>query len=637
MTGPACGRRPVGPLVLESVRRDATERTHLSEASPRGGPRDGVVEKAMNTSFLRMSGAVALLPVLLLALWVHPCAAASESIAPPEASPGDSMVFVAGTVMDTHKEPVRDARVSVLVDGRPQKLLVEHKHMDETETSSHGTYQAEFALPSDLAASASIHLEIYKPSYKRTTVEVRRDEFARKGSTLYAVKDVEMSRILGPAFYVATIVFVLAYLAISFELLHRTIAAMLGAATMLLLTYTVGTVNPDYQIVSFERAIRSIDMNVIFLLMGMMIIVGILKNTGVFQWCAYKSFQIARGNIMALSAVSMIFIAVTSAFLDNVTTMLLYTPVLIEIALALKISPLILLLPGVMASNVGGTATLIGDPPNIMIGSYTGLTFMQFVKNLTLVCSIAGAVLIVYSKLYYGRQYAMAKVENVDAFIAKLREEYAITDKTLLGYGLFVMALVIAFFVTHGYWHMEVSIPALFGAGLLFTYSIVTRRVKMLALIEKDIEWTTLLFFIFLFIVVGAVEEAGLLALIADWVLHLSKGNLVAAICLILWVSAIMSAFVDNIPFTATMLPITAYLTKVIPGAESDVLWWALALGACLGGNGTMIGASANVVTMGIAEAAGHRIRFFGFMKYAFVYMILSVAISNVWLLLFYR
>jgi Na+/H+ antiporter NhaD/arsenite permease-like protein len=184
---------------------------------------------------------------------------------------------------------------------------------------------------------------------------------------------------------------------------------------------------------------------------------------------------------------------------------------------------------------------------------------------------------------------------------------------------------------------MEVSVPALFGAGLLFSYGILTKKVKMLELVEKDIEWMTLLFFIFLFIIVGAVEETGLLALIADWVLHLSKGNLVAAICLILWVSAIMSAFVDNIPFTATMLPITAYLTKVIPGAaESNVLWWALALGACLGGNGTIIGASANVVTVGIAEAAGYHISFFSFMKYAFFYMLISVAICNVWLLIFY-
>jgi len=559
-----------------------------------------------------------------------------QSFASEEIMEGDTF-FISGTVMDAHKEPVKEARIKVLANGQPQKIIVEHKMEEETETSSHGTYQLEFRLLPGQIDTADIKLEISKPSYRKTHVELKKEDLAQKGQSFYAVKDVEMLRILGPAFYIATIVFILAYIAISFELLHRTVAAMIGAALMLLITYTIGTLNPDYQIIAFERAMHAIDMNVIFLLMGMMIIVGVLKHTGVFQWCAYISFKLAKGNIMVLSIISMTFIAVSSAFLDNVTTMLLYTPVLIEIALALKISPLALLIPGVMASNVGGTATLIGDPPNIMIGSYTGLTFMQFVTNLTLVCVISMIALFVYNKFFYGKAYSKAKVEDIDGFIAFLREEYKITDKTLLGYGLFIMGLIVSFFVTHGYWHMEVCIPALFGAGILFTYSILTKKVKLLELIEKDIEWTTLLFFMFLFIIVGAVEEAGLLSIIADWVLNLSEGNLVAAICLILWVSAIMSAFVDNIPFTATMLPITAYLTKVIPGAaDSNVLWWALALGACLGGNGTMIGASANVVTVGIAEAAGHRISFFGFMKYGFAYMLITVAICNVYLLIFY-
>jgi len=568
----------------------------------------------------------------VVCFWLFP---GGRSSASEEASAAD-VFHISGSITDSHKEPVREARIKVKINGQPQKIIFEHQEMDEAETSSHGTYQAEFTLPHGKIDTANVHVEVYKPSYKKTTVELTEDAFARKGQRLYVVNDMEMSRTLGPAFCIATILFLLAYLAISFELLHRTIAAMLGAAIMLFVTYTCGTFNPDYQIISFARAIHAIDMNVIFLLMGMMIIVGVLKHTGVFQWCAYKSFQIARGNILILASVSMIFIATTSAVLDNVTTMLLYTPVLIEISMALKISPLILLIPGVMASNVGGTATLIGDPPNIMIGSYAGLTFMDFVYNLTLVNIVALAALIIYSKLYYGKAYSKGKVEDVDKLIARLREEYSITDKTLLGYGLFITALVIAFFITHGYWHMEVCIPALLGAGILFAYSILTKKVRMLELIEKDIEWTTLLFFIFLFMVVAAVEETGLLALVADSVLTLSKGNLVAAVCMILWVSAIMSAFIDNIPFTATMLPITAYLTKVIPGAESNVLWWALSLGACLGGNGTMIGASANVVTMGIAEAAGHPIRFFTFMRHAFLYMLISVAICNVWLLIVY-
>lgn len=545
--------------------------------------------------------------------------------------------FISGTVIDYHNEPVMEARVKILVNGKPQKIFVEHEEVEETETSSQGTYQLSFVLPQKQIDTSKIQIEVRKTSFAKTTIELTKGDFAQRGQHFFVVRDIKIPPWLGPAFYIATAIFLFIYALISFEVLHRTIAAMLGAAVLLLITYTIGTLNPDYHIMSFERAMHAIDMNVIFLLMGMMIIVGILKQTGVFQWCAYISFKMAKGNVFILSVISCIFIAITSAFLDNVTTMLLYTPVLIEIALALKISPLTLLLPGIMASNVGGTATLIGDPPNIMIGSYTGFTFMMFVQNLTLVCIISTITLIAYTKLFYGKTYNKARVEDIDRFVIQLKEQYKITDKTLLGYGLFVVALVVAFFLTHGYWHMEVSIPALAGAGALFTYSILNKKVKMLELIEKDIEWTTLLFFIFLFIIVGAVEEVGLLSWIADQVLDLSGGKLVNAIALILWVSAIMSAFVDNIPFTATMLPITAYLTKVIPGAaDNNVLWWSLALGACLGGNGTMIGASANVVTVGIAEAAGYKISFFGFMKYAFVYMLISVAICHVWLLVFY-
>lgn len=557
-----------------------------------------------------------------------------------EKTDGCETFFISGTVVDAHKEPIEGAQIRIIVNGQIRKILVENRWVEETETTSHGIYHVAFKIPQEQIDNATIRLEVSKTSYQKTYIELKKDDFAHsvgKGQSFYAVKNMEMMRALGPAFYIATCVFILAYVVISFELLHRTIAAMIGGAVMLLITYTLGTLHPSFHIISFERAMSAIDMNVIFLLMGMMIIVGVLKHTGIFQWCAYMSFKLARGNVMVLAIISMSFIALTSAFLDNVTTMLLYTPVLIEIAISLNISPLILLIPGVMASNVGGTSTLIGDPPNIIIGSYTGFTFMQFIFNLSLVCVLAMIALVIYNKFFYGKAYSRAKVEDIDKFIAKLKEEYKIKDKTLLVYGIFVMGMVIAFFITHGYWHMEVSIPALFGAGFLFSYSVLTKKVKMLEIIEKDIEWTTLLFFIFLFMIVGAVEETGLLTLIADWVLKLSQGNLIVAVCLILWVSAIMSAFVDNIPFTATMLPITAYLTKAIPGAaESNVLWWALALGACLGGNGTIIGASSNVVTMGIAEAAGHRISFFAFMKYAFAYMIISVAICNVWLLIFY-
>lgn len=582
---------------------------------------------------------------LFMALFLISCFLSGQCIASQDTHNTDKLhrdqevLYVYGTVTDSHGEPVPEAHLEVFIDGEPYEADIKHgggHGVHGLMTASDGSFQITLKLSREKFSRGQKVLSVQKTSFAKMKIPVPIDHVASKGSEHHVNLNITLERTLGPAFWIATVVFVLAYILISFELLHRTLAAMLGASIMLVVSYTVGTLNPDYHILSYESAIHAIDMNVVFLLMGMMIIVGILKHTGVFQWCAYKSYQLARGNVVALSLILMIFTAVSSAFLDNVTTMLLLTPVTIEIALSLGISPIALLIPEILASNIGGTATLIGDPPNIMIGSYAGLTFMEFVTNLTPAVLISMVVLFGYTKLFYGRAYAGAKIEDIEGFIEKLREEYRITDRMLLTVGLIVMAITIFLFLTHGIWHMEVSIAALFGASLLFTYALVTNRIDLLELIEKDIEWTTLLFFMFLFILVGGVEETGLLAMIADWVMKLSAGDLTMAICLIIWVSAIMSAFVDNIPFTATMLPIVAYLTKVIPGAESGVLWWALALGACFGGNGTMIGASANVVTLGIAEAAGHPIKFFGFMKVAFLYMIISVAIANVWLLLFY-
>jgi len=534
-------------------------------------------------------------------------------------------INISGIVLDNHKEPIGEVEVLILVNG---------KEVDRLETASKGKYVSRFQLEKGSVRSGTIHIEAHKTSFKTQILEFKGQELAQRGSEYFISEDITMPRILGPAFWISTVVFILAYCLIAFEFLHRTIAAMLGAALMLLISYTIGTINPDYHIFSFESAINAIDMNVIFLLMGMMIIVGVLKHTGVFQWCAYVSYKLARGNVFLLMIYLMTFTAVSSAFLDNVTTMLLLTGVAIEIAVSLSVNPLVILIPLVLASNVGGTSTLIGDPPNIMIGSYAGLTFMDFVVALALICALAMVALIVFSKLVWGKGYASAKVENVEAYIQELKEKYPITDPGLLSYGLGILGFAVFLFLSHGYWHMEVSVAALMGASVLLTIAILKQKVNMIEIVEKDIEWPTLMFFIFLFIIVGGVEESGLLALIADWILELSKGNFVAACSLIIWVAAIMSAFVDNIPFTATMLPIVAYLSTVIPDS-ANTLWWALALGACFGGNGTIIGASANVVTMGIAEARGYRISFGGFMKTAFPFMIITVLIAHAWLLLF--
>ncbi|HID30591.1 MAG TPA: citrate transporter, partial [Desulfobacterales bacterium] len=411
---------------------------------------------------------------------------------------GGDVVTISGTILDSHKEPVGEAVITVHMNDHD---------MAEVETAHNGHYLAEFMVEAGTMETAHFDMKVRKTSFETKTIHFPGEDFAKKGKHYYVAEEVMLDRVLGPAFWISTVVFIVAYALIAFELLHRTIAAMLGAAMMMCLSYTIGTIDPEFRIFSFHRAISAIDMNVVFLLMGMMIIVGVLKNTGVFQWCAYISYKVAKGKVFLLTIILMIFTAVSSAFLDNVTTMLLLTGVAIEIAVSCNLNPLYLLIPLVLASNVGGTSTLIGDPPNIMIGSYAGLTFMDFVIALALLCTFSMVVMVIYTKLVWGKDYAKSQesVGNVEEFTAQLKEKYKIYDPTLLTYGLIVLGFAVFLFLSHGYWHMEVSVAALTGASILFTIGVATKKVNLLELIEKDIEWPTLMFFIFLFILVGAV------------------------------------------------------------------------------------------------------------------------------------
>ncbi len=564
---------------------------------------------------------------LVLALVAHPVSLAQAGQRTP---PGPSDVLVvSGTVTNSQGKAVKGAELTFFVAGQRVKLA------EEVTTSAHGTYEAQLELPAGTLPGARVEVMAGRPSYQSTgrlsLQHVLPEQVDGGGNRVYLAHfSTTLERALSPGFWIAALVLLGVYIFIAFELMHRTLAALVGAALMLFVSYTLGTFDPSYRILAFEDAMHAIDGNVIFLLMAMMIIVGITKKTGVFQWMAYKSFQVARGNIFVLAALLMFVTAVVSAFLDNVTTMLLLIPVTIEVSLALKLSPMVLLIPEVFASNVGGTATLIGDPPNIMIGSYAGLTFMDFARNLTLVCLIGLAASTVYYVLWFRKGYLAAKVGDVPAMVARLREEYQITDRPLLIKCGIVLAITIFLFVVHGALDMEPSIAAMTGAALL----LIISDVHIVEMVEKEVEWPTLIFFMMLFIVVAGAEQTGLIQIIAEWVREASRGSLVLAIVMILWVSALFSAIIDNIPFTATMLPVVAYLTTSIPGAEHGILWWALSLGACLGGNGTLIGASANVVTVGMAEKAGYPVSFMEYLRMAFLPMILTVVIAMIWLLL---
>jgi len=550
----------------------------------------------------------------------------------------EGLLVVHGKVLDSAGNPLSEANVMPYLNGKPFVAALHggegHK---ELSTGKNGLFMIEIPAPLEKIRDGKWSLKITRPSFKPSPTilltKIHDQESPQEGPQRFlATTTVSLERFQGTAFWIALIVFAAVYILIAFEVLHRTLAAFLGATLLLVITHTLGNYDDAFKILTYEQALHTVDWNVIFLLMGMMIIVGVLKPSGVFQWLAYKSFQLAKGKIYLLSTILCVVTAVLSAFLDNVTTMLLLTPVTLEIALVLGVSPFVFLLPEVVASNFGGTATLIGDPPNIMIGSYAGLTFNDFVIHLTPIVVVVMIAQILYNKMLYGREYHRAKVEDPIKTVSFLKEKYPITDHRLLTVGGSVLLGVIVLFILHGFFHMEVSVAALFGAGMI----ILLNRMNIVELLEKEIEWPSLVFFIMLFIVVGGAEQTGILQAIADWILNVSQGNLTIAILIILWVAGIASAIVDNIPFTATMLPVTAFLCKTIPGAETGVLWWALALGACFGGNGTIIGASANVVTTGIAERAGFKISFYHYLKEAAPITIVSLVLASIFLLIAY-
>jgi len=540
---------------------------------------------------------------------------------------------LAGTVKNTQGKGVKDVAVKVTVNGQPLQPLGKEA---DVRTGASGSFAAEFTLPAGTLPGAEVKIQASKPAWRASgpiQVKLLAGGIDGAGNHLYYTQqNLGLERQVTPAFWLATLILLVVYLIIALEWLHRTLAALLGATLMLFLSYTLGVYDSAYFILSFEDAMHAMDMNVVFLLLGMMIIVGVIKKTGMFQWLAYKSYALARGNVFVLAVLFMWITAIVSAFLDNVTTMLLMIPVTIEIALTLKINPITFLIPEVFASNVGGTATLIGDPPNILIGSYANLTFGQFAINLTGICTISMIITAVYYVFWYKKDYLQAEVKDVQATIASLREEYHITDRKLLNLCLWLLGLTIFLFIVHGMLHMQPSVAALTGAMLL----LVLSRVDIVEMLEHEVEWPTLVFFMALFIVIAGAEETGLIQFIAEWVRNISGGSLMVAIIMVLWVSAIASAFIDNIPFTATMLPIVAFLNQTIPGADSGVLWWSLALGACLGGNGTMIGASANVVTVGMMEKAGYQISFLSYMKACFVPMLITVTLCMIYLLVAY-
>lgn len=419
----------------------------------------------------------------------------------------------------------------------------------------------------------------------------------------------------------AGILFILMYAVIVSEKIHRTVAAMLGALLMIL-----------SGILSQDTALHHIDFNTLGLLVGMMVLVGVTSHTGLFDYVAIKAARAAKAEPRRILVYLGFITAVFSGFLDNVTTVLLMVPVTFSITQKLHINPMPFLLTQIIASNVGGTATLIGDPPNIMIGSAVKeLTFMAFIENLAPIAIFNLLIVIFLVEVIYRK--GLKTTPELQAELMRLDERKALKDRRLLSRALFVLALVILGFFTHSVTHIESSLIALTGGFLLLLLAGGSHHLVEKTM--KSVEWATIFFFIGLFIAVGGLIETGIINSLAARAVAVTGGDVTATSLMVLWLSALVSSVLDNIPFVATMIPLIQNM-GAMGVSNLEPVWWSLALGACLGGNGTLVGASANLIVAGLAAERGVKITFIQYFKIGFPIMLLTIVLSTVYVYIRY-
>jgi Na+/H+ antiporter NhaD/arsenite permease-like protein len=429
------------------------------------------------------------------------------------------------------------------------------------------------------------------------------------------------------ALILSSIVLLSVYIALSFELVHRAVIALFGAAMIIIIIVSTGTIGAAD---SFEFATNSIDFNTIGLLLGMMIIVAILAETGIFQYVGIKLSKLSKGNLYLLLVLLGTFTAVSSMFIDNVTSLLLMVPVTISIFRILNISPIPFILAEVLTSNVGGAATLIGDPPNILIGSAANIDFNSFIIHLGPAIAVSFAASLILLRVLF-RKELKVNPQHLDELMSRHENVFIAEKKGLLIKSLAVLFAVIVLFVILGGFHVEPSLVALGGAGILM---LITKANP--ERVFHEVDWTTLIFFAGIFIIIGGAVESGLIDILSKGALGITGGEPWTTFFVVIWLSAIASAFVDNIPFAATMIPLVSTLSQngsisaAFGGFSINPLWWALALGAGLGGNGTLIGSSAGIIAVGLAEKQGHTITFNRFLKIGFPFMIFTTAIASI-------
>ncbi|MBN1660490.1 MAG: anion permease [Anaerolineae bacterium] len=431
-----------------------------------------------------------------------------------------------------------------------------------------------------------------------------------------------------PSFLFAAAIFCLVFAAISLRWMHETAAALSGIVAMWLVHYVGGTWTPALRVISFEEAMAFVDWNVIFLILGMMVFMAMFSETGIFNWLAFRAFQFARGNAWVLGIALVLLTGIVSAFLNDVTAILLLVPLSIEIAETVGVHPFAYVIPEVLASNIGGAATLIGDPPSTIVGSHLSLSFVEYLRTMAPIALLCLVLLLVITSLLYRREFITARTRLSPILVERIEADARITDVGLLRKAGLVGVATVALFFTEDLFGMPPSVVALTGAAVL----VVWVRPDMHRML-REVDWTTLVFFIGIFCLVGALEATGVIDAMASIIGKWAGDSLVAATVLMVWVPGMASAVVANIPFTVAALPIADYLSATVPGAQNLVIYWALILGADLGGNATYLGSAPNIVAVGLLAQAGYRLGFGRFMRDGVPVTLLTLSAATLWLL----
>lgn len=531
---------------------------------------------------------------------------------------GSGSYVIAGQLLDNQDQPVVEALVTATMPAEDEPLA-------ETESQEDGNW----ALVLEGEPQSGLAVVVERPHFETQTLELSTNDLAELRVTgTFGFGEIRLQRQVTAGFWAATLIFVFVLLIIAFEKLHSTTAALAGLSAVFFVSFIGVAFWPGLFIFNFERALTYINWEVIFLVMAMMIVIAVIEETGIFQWTAFQAYRISKGRAWLLVLILMAVTAVASALLDNFTTMLLMTPISLQIALAIGINPLALIIPEVLASNVGGISTLIGTPTNILIGAHANISFTDFLVNQTVGVIVALVVMALYILWHYRAEWRKQSGGISPSLYQMLEENARIEHPNQLRKSAIIFVLIIAGFVVGEQFHVVPAVPALIGATAL----LVWLKPDIQRMITA-VDWTTLVFFMALFMVVGAVQEVGTISLIAARIGQLVGDSLVLAIFVMVFGVGTLSVVIANIPLAASMLPVADFLTLTVPGAQTKALYYALSMGAAMGGNGTIVGGEANLVTAGITEQAGRPVSFGAFLKVGIPVTYLTLIVGFLWLL----